>query len=152
MGDGDLVLHPAAYHEDFPPFILSASLSQPGVPQSLLHHHGCRRSFWYCFHPNLNILLYAYFVRLDWLDRWDRRPLPELECLRMVSCKLPRKIFLSLFRFKRHEGLILIISKAVTSIVQDLWIIALPIPSLVKLQLGTRRKIHLILMFSVGLA
>ncbi|KAI0905362.1 50S ribosomal protein L36e [Ustulina deusta] len=43
-------------------------------------------------------------------------------------------------------------SHAVTSIVQDLWIIALPIPSLVKLQLGTRRKIHLILMFSVGLA
>ncbi|KAI0811424.1 50S ribosomal protein L36e [Xylaria sp. FL0064] len=43
-------------------------------------------------------------------------------------------------------------SHAVTSIVQDLWIIALPIPSLLKLQLGTRRKVHLILMFSVGLA
>ncbi|KAI0433528.1 50S ribosomal protein L36e [Xylaria sp. FL1042] len=43
-------------------------------------------------------------------------------------------------------------SHAVTSIAQDLWIIALPIPSLLKLQLGTRRKFHLILMFSVGLA
>ncbi|KAI1358401.1 50S ribosomal protein L36e [Xylaria arbuscula] len=41
---------------------------------------------------------------------------------------------------------------AVTSIVQDLWIIGLPIPSLLKLHLGTRRKVHLILMFSVGLA
>ncbi|KAI1426214.1 50S ribosomal protein L36e [Xylaria sp. FL1777] len=43
-------------------------------------------------------------------------------------------------------------SHAVTSIAQDLWIIALPIPSLLKLQLGRRKKIHLILMFSVGLA
>ncbi|KAI1273791.1 50S ribosomal protein L36e [Xylaria sp. FL0933] len=43
-------------------------------------------------------------------------------------------------------------SHAVTSIAQDLWIIALPIPSLLKLQLGTRRKVHLIFMFSVGLA
>ncbi|KAI0143003.1 50S ribosomal protein L36e [Xylariaceae sp. FL1272] len=43
-------------------------------------------------------------------------------------------------------------SHAVTSIVQDLWIIALPLPSLLKLQLGMRKKIHLILMFSVGLA
>ncbi|KAK5634283.1 hypothetical protein RRF57_009997 [Xylaria bambusicola] len=43
-------------------------------------------------------------------------------------------------------------SHAVTSIAQDLWIIALPIPSLLKLQLGRRRKVHLILMFSVGLA
>ncbi|KAI0537841.1 50S ribosomal protein L36e [Xylaria digitata] len=43
-------------------------------------------------------------------------------------------------------------SHAVTSIVQDLWIIALPLPSLINLQLGTRRKVHLILMFSVGLA
>ncbi|KAJ8128635.1 hypothetical protein O1611_g5000 [Lasiodiplodia mahajangana] len=41
---------------------------------------------------------------------------------------------------------------AVTSIVQDLWIIGLPLPSLLNLQLGTRKKIHLILMFSVGLA
>ncbi|KAI1300896.1 50S ribosomal protein L36e [Xylaria venustula] len=43
-------------------------------------------------------------------------------------------------------------SHAVTSIVQDLWIIALPIPALLKLQLSTRKKVHLILMFSVGLA
>ncbi|KAI0875611.1 50S ribosomal protein L36e [Hypoxylon argillaceum] len=43
-------------------------------------------------------------------------------------------------------------SHAVVSIVQDLWIIALPLPSLINLQLGTRRKVHLILMFSVGLA
>ncbi|KAI0503267.1 50S ribosomal protein L36e [Xylaria bambusicola] len=43
-------------------------------------------------------------------------------------------------------------SHAVTSIAQDLWIIALPIPSLLNLQLGRRRKIHLVLMFSVGLA
>ncbi|KAI0403197.1 hypothetical protein F4802DRAFT_616979, partial [Xylaria palmicola] len=43
-------------------------------------------------------------------------------------------------------------SHAITSIVQDLWILALPIPSLLKLQISTKRKIPLILMFSVGLA
>ncbi|KAI0205262.1 50S ribosomal protein L36e [Astrocystis sublimbata] len=43
-------------------------------------------------------------------------------------------------------------SHAVISIVQDLWIIGLPIPALLKLHLGRRKKINLIIMFSVGLA
>ncbi|KAK4233341.1 hypothetical protein C8A03DRAFT_48087 [Achaetomium macrosporum] len=38
-----------------------------------------------------------------------------------------------------------------TNIATDLWILALPIPQLLKLQLGRRKKIYLILMFSVGI-
>ncbi|KAJ4229224.1 hypothetical protein NW759_003950 [Fusarium solani] len=37
------------------------------------------------------------------------------------------------------------------NIVTDLWILALPIPQLLKLQLGRKKKIYLILMFSVGI-
>ncbi|KAL2753850.1 hypothetical protein ACRALDRAFT_2109384, partial [Sodiomyces alcalophilus JCM 7366] len=37
------------------------------------------------------------------------------------------------------------------NIATDLWILALPIPQLLRLQLGTRKKIYLILMFSVGI-
>ncbi|KAF4967937.1 hypothetical protein FSARC_4590 [Fusarium sarcochroum] len=37
------------------------------------------------------------------------------------------------------------------NIITDLWIIGLPIPGLLKLQLGTKKKIFLILMFSVGI-
>ncbi|KAI8713826.1 CFEM domain-containing protein [Fusarium sp. LHS14.1] len=37
------------------------------------------------------------------------------------------------------------------NIVTDLWIIALPIPQLIKLQLGRKKKIYLIMMFSVGI-
>jgi hypothetical protein len=37
------------------------------------------------------------------------------------------------------------------NIATDLWIIGLPIPSLIKLQLGLKKKIYLVLMFSVGI-
>jgi hypothetical protein len=37
------------------------------------------------------------------------------------------------------------------NIVTDVWILALPIPQLLNLQLGTRKKVYLIMMFSVGL-
>ncbi|AEO69783.1 uncharacterized protein THITE_2120508 [Thermothielavioides terrestris NRRL 8126] len=37
------------------------------------------------------------------------------------------------------------------NIATDLWILALPIPQLLKLQLGKKKKIYLILMFSVGI-
>ncbi|KAK4150446.1 hypothetical protein C8A00DRAFT_36944 [Chaetomidium leptoderma] len=37
------------------------------------------------------------------------------------------------------------------NIATDLWILALPIPQLLKLQLGRKKKVYLILMFSVGL-
>lgn len=37
------------------------------------------------------------------------------------------------------------------NIVTDLWILAMPIPLLVKLQLGLRKKVYLIMMFSVGI-
>ena len=37
------------------------------------------------------------------------------------------------------------------NIVTDVWILALPIPQLLSLQLGTRKKVYLIMMFSVGL-
>src|SRR5689334_10466044 len=39
---------------------------------------------------------------------------------------------------------------AITNIVFDLFIIILPIPELVRLKLGRRKMIHIILMFSVG--
>ncbi|KAH6640613.1 hypothetical protein F5144DRAFT_590053 [Chaetomium tenue] len=37
------------------------------------------------------------------------------------------------------------------NIATDVWILALPIPQLLSLQLGTRKKVYLIMMFSVGL-
>ncbi|KAK4035178.1 hypothetical protein C8A01DRAFT_48565 [Parachaetomium inaequale] len=37
------------------------------------------------------------------------------------------------------------------NIATDLWILALPIPQLLKLQLGRKKKIYLVMMFSVGL-
>lgn len=39
---------------------------------------------------------------------------------------------------------------AIVNIILDLFVIFLPIPQLLRLALGTRRKIHVILMFSVG--
>jgi hypothetical protein len=39
---------------------------------------------------------------------------------------------------------------AIINIVFDLWIIFLPIPQLFHLNLGRRKKFHLVLMFSVG--
>ncbi|KAI0120996.1 50S ribosomal protein L36e [Xylariales sp. AK1849] len=40
---------------------------------------------------------------------------------------------------------------AIINIVLDIWIIGLPLPQIQKLQVRTRRKIHLVIMFSVGL-
>ncbi|KAI0022514.1 50S ribosomal protein L36e [Xylariomycetidae sp. FL0641] len=40
---------------------------------------------------------------------------------------------------------------AIINIVADAWVMFMPIPQLLKLQLGTRRKVHLILMFCVGI-
>ncbi|EXJ84621.1 hypothetical protein A1O3_05291 [Capronia epimyces CBS 606.96] len=40
---------------------------------------------------------------------------------------------------------------AIINIILDLWVIFLPIPELLHLHLGRRKKVHLILMFSVGL-
>ncbi|KIX04390.1 uncharacterized protein Z518_05258 [Rhinocladiella mackenziei CBS 650.93] len=40
---------------------------------------------------------------------------------------------------------------AIINIVFDLWVILLPVPMLFRLHMGRRRKIHLFLMFSVGL-
>lgn len=42
-------------------------------------------------------------------------------------------------------------SHAIINIVMDLWVIFLPVPELLRLQLGVRRKVHIMLMFSVGL-
>lgn len=39
---------------------------------------------------------------------------------------------------------------AIVNIILDLFVIILPIPQLLRLALGTRRKVHVILMFSVG--
>ncbi|KAK5456025.1 hypothetical protein LTS15_005344 [Exophiala xenobiotica] len=39
---------------------------------------------------------------------------------------------------------------AIINIVFDIWIIILPVPQLFQLNLGTRKKVHLILMFSIG--
>ncbi|KAJ9355727.1 hypothetical protein DTO280E4_6405 [Paecilomyces variotii] len=39
---------------------------------------------------------------------------------------------------------------AIVNIILDLFVIFLPIPQLLRLALGTRRKVHVILMFSVG--
>ncbi|KAJ9297282.1 hypothetical protein DTO271G3_4575 [Paecilomyces variotii] len=39
---------------------------------------------------------------------------------------------------------------AIVNIILDLFVILLPIPQLLRLALGTRRKVHVILMFSVG--
>ncbi|KIW11873.1 hypothetical protein PV08_09146 [Exophiala spinifera] len=39
---------------------------------------------------------------------------------------------------------------AIINIIFDIWIILLPIPQLLQLSLGRRKKIHLILMFSIG--
>lgn len=41
--------------------------------------------------------------------------------------------------------------KKAINIATDLWILALPIPQLLKLQLGLKKKVYLILMFSVGI-
>ncbi|KAK3292671.1 uncharacterized protein B0H64DRAFT_234029 [Chaetomium fimeti] len=40
---------------------------------------------------------------------------------------------------------------AAINIITDVWILALPIPQLLNLQLGRRKKVYLIMMFSVGL-
>lgn len=40
---------------------------------------------------------------------------------------------------------------AIINIVLDLFVIFLPIPQLFRLSLGRRKKVHLVLMFSVGL-
>lgn len=37
------------------------------------------------------------------------------------------------------------------NIATDLWVLGLPMPILFKLQLGTRKKIYLVLMFSIGI-
>ncbi|KAL2396867.1 hypothetical protein ABEF93_004033 [Exophiala dermatitidis] len=42
-------------------------------------------------------------------------------------------------------------SHAIVNIIWDLWVIFLPVPSLIHLHLGRRKKIHIVLMFSVGL-
>lgn len=39
---------------------------------------------------------------------------------------------------------------AIINIVFDLFVIILPIPQLLQLSMGTRRKVHLVLMFCVG--
>lgn len=39
---------------------------------------------------------------------------------------------------------------AIVNIILDLFVILLPIPQLLRLALGTRRKVHLVLMFCVG--
>lgn len=39
---------------------------------------------------------------------------------------------------------------AIVNIILDLFVIIMPIPQLLGLALGTRRKVHVVLMFSVG--
>ncbi len=39
---------------------------------------------------------------------------------------------------------------AIINIVFDLWVILLPVPQLLHLHLGTRKKVHLFFMFGVG--
>jgi hypothetical protein len=39
---------------------------------------------------------------------------------------------------------------AIINIVLDIWIMGLPLPQILKLQMGTRRKVHLVMMFCIG--
>lgn len=44
----------------------------------------------------------------------------------------------------------LVLASAAINIVFDLWVIALPIPTLVQLQTSTMMKFQIIFMFSIG--
>jgi hypothetical protein len=51
----------------------------------------------------------------------------------------------------RTIGSVLLTPRQAINIATDLWIIGMPIPMLLKLQLKLKKKIYLVLMFSVGI-